>query len=62
MGVTMAMTATLAEAGAREQAKRMYDRIAGVPATDAELDAMLAIMDANDDNITDSDADAKAAA
>ncbi|AUM14990.1 hypothetical protein Kalk_16295 [Ketobacter alkanivorans] len=58
----MAMTATLAEAGAREQAKRMYDRIAGVPATDAELDAMLAIMDANDDNITDSDADAKAAA
>ncbi len=62
MGVTMAMTANLAEAGAREQAKRMYDRIAGVPATDAELDAMLAIMDANDDNITDSDADAKAAA
>lgn len=62
MAVTMAMTATLAEAGAREQAKRMYDRIAGVPATDAELDAMLAIMDANDDNITDSDADAKAAA
>ncbi|WP_199767938.1 hypothetical protein [Ketobacter alkanivorans] len=62
LAVTMAMTATLAEAGAREQAKRMYDRIAGVPATDAELDAMLAIMDANDDNITDSDADAKAAA
>ncbi|MCP5017971.1 MAG: hypothetical protein GY938_22260 [Ketobacter sp.] len=62
LGVTMAMTANLAEAGAREQAKRMYDRIAGVPATDAELDAMLAIMDANDDNITDSDADAKAAA
>lgn len=62
MGVAMAMTATLAEAGAREQAKRMYDRIAGVPATDAELDAMLAIMDVNDDNVTDSDADAKAAA
>jgi len=62
LGVAMAMTATLAEAGAREQAKRMYDRIAGVPATDAELDAMLAIMDVNDDNVTDSDADAKAAA
>lgn len=62
LGVSMAMTATLAEAGAREQAKRMYDRIAGVPATDVELDAMLLIMDANNDNVTDSDADAKAAA
>ncbi|RLU01050.1 hypothetical protein [Ketobacter sp.] len=62
LGVALATTGSLAQAGARDQAKRMYDRIAGVPPTDTELTAMLAIMDVNDDDITDGEAEAKAAA
>ncbi len=62
LGVALAMTGSLAQAGARDQAKRMYDRIAGVPPTESELSAMLAIMDANNDDITDGEAEAKAAA
>ena len=62
LGVAIAMTGSPAQAGARDQAKRMYDRIAGVPPTETELTAMLAIMDADDDNVTDGEAEAKAAA
>ena len=54
--------ADAAEAGAREQAKRMYDRIAGVPPTEAELSTMLSVIDVNNDGITDSEAAAQAAA
>lgn len=35
------MTGSLAQAGARDQAKRMYDRIAGVPPTESELTEMV---------------------
>ena len=38
--VVIAAFATAADAGPREQAKRMHDRIAGVPPADAVLDAM----------------------
>lgn len=38
--VAIAAFATAADAGPREQAKRMHDRIAGVPPADAVLDAM----------------------
>ncbi len=38
--VAFAAFATAADAGPREQAKRMHDRIAGVPPADAVLDAM----------------------
>lgn len=62
LGVGLAMTSATAQAGAREEAKRMYDRIAGVPPTDGELAQMLAIMDADSNNVTDSDADAREAA
>ncbi|MEN8668815.1 MAG: hypothetical protein ABF318_06810, partial [Ketobacter sp.] len=62
LGMAIAMTGSLAQAGARDQAKRMYDRIAGVPPTEAELNAMMAIMDADNDDVTDSDAAAQAAA
>lgn len=62
LGIGLALTSMTVEAGAREQAKRMYDRIAGVPPTDGELAQMLAIMDANDDNVTDSDSSAAEAA
>jgi hypothetical protein len=33
-----------ADAGPREQAKRIYDRIAGVPASEAQIDAMAALL------------------
>ena len=36
----------LAEAGSREQAKRIFDRLAGVPADEATLDALQAQIDA----------------
>lgn len=62
LGVSLALSAATVEAGARDQAKRMYDRIAGVPPSDGELARMLEIMDANDDNVTDSNAAAQAAA
>ncbi|MDP9198246.1 MAG: hypothetical protein M3O07_03410 [Pseudomonadota bacterium] len=38
--VTVAAIAVVAHAGPREQAKRMHDRIAGVPPAEAVLDAM----------------------
>ncbi len=38
--VALAAFAVAADAGPREQAKRMHDRIAGVPPSDAVLDAM----------------------
>lgn len=41
MGISLLLTAGVAEAGVREQAKRMYDRIAGVPPTEDELAEML---------------------
>lgn len=56
------LTAPPAQAGAREQAKRMHDRIAGVPPTDTELNAMLAIMDTDSDGETDSESAAREAA
>lgn len=62
LGVGLATASAPAQAGAREQAKRMYDRIAGVPPTDGELAAMLAIMDSDSNDITDSDAAARDAA
>ncbi|HVL00684.1 MAG TPA: hypothetical protein VM553_12770 [Dongiaceae bacterium] len=62
LGVSLAIAAEPVQAGAREQAKRMYDRIAGVPPTDAELAAMLALMDSDTDDETDSEAAALAAA
>jgi len=45
--LTLALCAQLACAAAptREQAKRMYDRIAGVPPTEAQIDAMVATGD-----------------
>ena len=45
------MLATLsdAHAGSREQAKRMHDRIAGVPPTSQVLDTMAALIEADDD-------------
>ncbi len=36
------------EAGSREQAKRLHDRIAGVPATSQQLDDMVILIDAGD--------------
>lgn len=39
-------------AGAPDQAKRIHDRIAGVPPTQAELADMLAIMDPDNDGVT----------
>ena len=62
LAMGLAVTSMPAKAGAREEAKRMYDRIAGVPPTDGELAQMLAIMDTNNDNVTDSDQAAKQAA
>ncbi len=44
------LSATLVEAGPREQAKRMHDRIAGVPADAATLDAMATLIAAGDYN------------
>jgi hypothetical protein len=42
------LCAQVAVAGPREQAKRMYDRIAGVPPTEAVLDQMETLVQAND--------------
>ncbi|RLP54319.1 MAG: hypothetical protein D6160_11720 [Ketobacter sp.] len=56
LGVTSLLAGTSVHAGARDQAKRMYDRIAGVPPTAIQLEAMLDIMDVNRDNVTDSEA------
>lgn len=53
LGLMIAVSSTVVQAGAREEAKRMFDRIAGVPPTEAQLDAMVAIMDANFDGETD---------
>ncbi|MEM7610769.1 MAG: hypothetical protein AAF270_03775 [Pseudomonadota bacterium] len=39
-GLTLALSVATAHAGPREQAKRMHDRLAGVPPTAAVLDAM----------------------
>jgi len=52
----------VAQAGAADQARRMYDRIAGVPPTESELAVMLGMMDANGDNVTDSESGAAQAA
>ncbi|RLU03144.1 MAG: hypothetical protein D9N11_05590 [Ketobacter sp.] len=41
LGVALAITGSMAQAGARDQAKRMYDRIAGVPPTETELTEMV---------------------
>jgi len=46
--VALVAFAALAHAGPREQAKRMHDRIAGVPPTDAVLTAMQAEITAGD--------------
>jgi hypothetical protein len=62
LAMGLAVTSASVEAGARDQAKRMYDRIAGVPPTDGELAQMLAIMDPDEDNVTNSDALAREAA
>lgn len=40
LGLTLAMASATANAGPREQAKRMHDRLAGVPPTEAVLNAM----------------------
>ncbi|MEL6368878.1 MAG: hypothetical protein AAFR91_10530 [Pseudomonadota bacterium] len=40
IGLTAVLASASAEAGPREQAKRMHDRLAGVPPTEAVLDAM----------------------
>ena len=47
LGVAMALSATTAQAGAREQAKRMFDRIAGVPPSEAQINAMVGAMSAD---------------
>lgn len=44
------LSAVLVEAGPREQAKRIHDRIAGVPADAATLDAMATLIAAGDYN------------
>lgn len=61
VGLCLFASSPLVNAGAREEAKRMFDRIAGVPPTQAELDTMVAIMDTNADGETD-DADAAVSA
>lgn len=48
LGVWCACGASLSHAGAREQAKRIHDRIAGVPADAATLDAMQAKIEQGD--------------
>ena len=62
LGLTLALGSGVLHAGVRDEAKRMYDRIAGVPPTQAQLDAMVAIMDANNDSVTDSQSAAISAA
>ncbi len=47
---SLLLSATLVEAGPREQAKRIHDRIAGVPADVATLDAMATLIAAGDYN------------
>lgn len=46
------MFALPAGADVRDQAKRLHDRLAGVPPTPADLDAMLAIMDPQGSGVT----------
>ena len=46
VGVLLAGLATTAAAGPREQAKRMHDRLTGVPPTAAVLDQMEALIGA----------------
>jgi hypothetical protein len=48
LGVLLSGMSGLAAAGAREQAKRIHDRIAGVPPSAATLDQMEALVQAND--------------
>lgn len=50
VSVLLAGLATTAAAGPREQAKRMHDRLAGVPPTIAVLDQMEALIGAGDAN------------
>lgn len=44
---TLALAAVSATAGPREQAKRIHDRLAGVPPSSAVLDSMSALIEAN---------------
>jgi hypothetical protein len=44
----LALAAQSAAAGPREQAKRMYDRIAGTPPTEAQITQMATMIQAND--------------
>ena len=54
----LVLTSTGVQAGAREQAKRIHDRLAGVPATNAVLDTMEAcILDKNSTTCTDGGGD-----
>lgn len=46
LGLSLAITAGSAYAGEREQARRMYDRLAGVPPTNAELNTMVPLLTA----------------
>ena len=47
VGLSLLIAATGAIAGPREQAKRMHDRLAGVPPTEAVLDSMEVLMATN---------------
>jgi len=49
LAILLASVATAAFADKRDQAKRIYDRIAGVPPTEATLDAMEALIIAGDE-------------
>lgn len=44
LGLSLLLLAGSATAGDREKARRMYDRLAGVPPTNAELDTMVPLM------------------
>lgn len=48
--IISALLSESANAGSREQAKRLHDRIAGVPPTEMVLDNMQAVIDANVNN------------
>lgn len=50
LGVVLALNGASVYAGARDQAKRMFDRIAGVPPTAVELQDMMDIMGSDPDN------------
>ncbi len=51
-GLAAMLTSFLATAGAIDQAKQIHDRIAGVPPTTSDLNAMIAIMDPDGDGKT----------